>query len=188
MNNTLYKEVKSIDEKERPSKPIKLNRYIRYISIITVMYFILNSWFEFIYIPTTSMIPTLTTQTVYFCTKVHNWDTIQRGDIVTFRTNNNDEQLKGKEIVKRVIGLPHDVIHIDKNGALFINNTPYLEPYVKHMGGLSEITFNVPKDCYFLLGDNREASYDSRYWKNPFLNRDKIISKVKHKLIRLVLN
>lgn len=68
-------------------------------------------------------------------------------------------------MIKRLIGLPGDFVQINKDGSLYINGSKEEEPYIKDKGG-GDGTYTVPIDRYFLLGDNRSASNDSRHWMN----------------------
>lgn len=103
----------------------------------------------------------------------------EREDIVVFRYPDDEEVL----YVKRIIGLPGDTVDI-VDGKVYINGSdePLIEDYVtvEEMQG-SWDTFEVPEDCYFMLGDNRNDSNDSRYWTNPFVSKDKILGKVVFK-------
>ncbi|MEE1256255.1 MAG: signal peptidase I [Lachnospiraceae bacterium] len=96
----------------------------------------------------------------------------QRGDVIIFD--------KGSEsLVKRVIGIPgDDIMFID--GYIYINGQLCYEEYIS-----SDVEtncawdfFDIPDGCYFVMGDNRENSYDSRYWDNPYVNIDDIEGKV----------
>lgn len=100
----------------------------------------------------------------------------QRGDIIIFKYPDNEKE----NYVKRIIGLPGETVEV-KDGGVYINGsaTPLQEPYIKekpigHFG-----PYQVPENCYFMMGDNRNNSEDSRYWTNTFLHRDKILGKVK---------
>ena len=100
----------------------------------------------------------------------------QRGDIAIFHFP-DDESIY---YVKRIIGLPGDVIDI-KDGAVYLNgsDTPLEEPYLREpMLPEDDLHFEVPEDSYFMMGDNRNFSFDARYWTNTFVKRDKIIAKV----------
>ena len=86
---------------------------------------------------------------------------LKRGDVVVFFSPEDTRRL----MVKRVIGLPGDVITI-LEGHVFLNGTLLQEPYTNH-GETSHETipaFHVPDDCVFVLGDNRLTSSDSREW------------------------
>jgi len=104
--------------------------------------------------------------------------TIDRGDVVVFESPANKE----KDFIKRVIGIPGDEVMI-KAGFVFVNEVKldesrYLTSGVRTYGGSfmpeSKIEI-VPEGNYFVLGDNRNASSDSREW--GYVTKDKIIGK-----------
>lgn len=81
--------------------------------------------------------------------------------------------------VKRVIGLPGDRVDIT-GGAVYVNGseTPLDEPYIAAAMEVEEDRhFEVPENCFFMMGDNRNDSIDSRYWKNPYVSKNKILAK-----------
>jgi signal peptidase I len=88
----------------------------------------------------------------------------QRGDIVVFKYPDPDKDAPPKDYIKRVIGLPGDYIEIDRDGVLFVNKVPVYEPYIAEPPLSEFMGRTVPKDCLFVLGDNRNNSADSRYW------------------------
>ncbi len=102
----------------------------------------------------------------------------KRGEVVVFKAPPDPE----KDYIKRIIGAPNDKVSL-KNGYVYLNGkkldeSRYLKPGVLTYGGSflkegAEIT--VPKDEYFVLGDNRSFSSDSREW--GFLPRKSIIGK-----------
>lgn len=97
----------------------------------------------------------------------------KRGDIIVFYFPDNET----KKYVKRVIGLPGETVYIS-DGLVYIDGEPldesgYLTVTTAGISG----PFTVPEDCYFVMGDNRNSSEDSRVWNNPFVHRDKIIAK-----------
>jgi signal peptidase I len=96
----------------------------------------------------------------------------QRGDIVVFPYP-DDEEL---DYIKRIIGLPGETIE-GKDGLVYIDGEPLEEPYVTEALDSDFGPYEVPKDSYFMMGDNRNNSQDSRYWENKFLSRDKIEGK-----------
>ena len=102
----------------------------------------------------------------------------ERGDIVIFRYP--DDPTGKTYYVKRVIGLPGDTIDIH-DGGVYLNgsDTPLDEPYLwEEMLTRGNLHYEVPEDCYFMLGDNRNDSRDSRYWINTYVEKDQIIAKV----------
>ena len=100
----------------------------------------------------------------------------KRGDIVIFHYP-DDEKIY---FVKRVIGLPGDTVDI-YGGHVYLNGSeePLQEDYIREPM-LPEIPmhFEVPEDCYFMLGDNRNYSKDARFWTNTYVKKEKIIAKV----------
>lgn len=125
-------------------------------------------------IPSGSMIPTLNINDKLIVTKVFDTDNIKRGDIVVFYSKELDDRL-----IKRVIGLPGDNIEID-NGIVRVNGEELKEDYVKENKEYNG-SFQVPSGKFFFLGDNRPVSYDARFWKNPYIDKEDIIGKAKLK-------
>jgi signal peptidase I len=106
------------------------------------------------------MLPRLEDSDRLFINKfVYHFSAIERGDVVVFRS---PEDLD-RSFIKRVIALPGDRVRID-HGRVFVNGKPQREPYVlmeyRENNSMAEIT--VPEDCYFMMGDHRNISYDSR--------------------------
>lgn len=102
----------------------------------------------------------------------------KRGDIVIFVAPKNEEY----DYIKRVIGLPGESVSITEDYRVKVNNEILSEPYLpsdfKTFGGTfleAGRTINVPQDEYFVLGDNRNHSSDSREW--GFVPRKNIIGK-----------
>lgn len=118
-----------------------------------------------------SMEPTLSRDQLVVCC---NWGEPQYGDIVAFYFNNII-------LVKRIIGKSGDVIVIDEYGNVTVNDEPLDEPYVKSLAlGECDIKFpfTVPEKQYFVLGDNREISIDSRSTLIGCVFDEKIIGRV----------
>lgn len=136
-------------------------------------------------IPAGSMKPTLLIGDHILVDKLQkNLDKIERGNIVIFVYPPDPR----KDFVKRVIGLPNDLIEI-RDKALYVNGELFQEDYVIHIDtniipakirprdNLGPI--RVPQNSLFVLGDNRDASFDSRFW--GFVD----ISKVKGKVTKI---
>jgi signal peptidase I len=122
----------------------------------------------FIYQPVkvegTSMMPALTDQERIFINKFtyrFGAAEIERGDMVVFWFPLD----KSKSYIKRVIGLPGDVVTIS-DGTVMVNGIPLDEPYVpeEYRDHQSLPPHPVPPDSYFVLGDHRSSSNDSRVW------------------------
>ena len=102
--------------------------------------------------------------------------TPERGDIIIFKFPDNENE----RYVKRVIGLPGEKVTI-KEGQVFINEStePLKEEYIKEewTNAAGPYEFEVTEGCYFVMGDNRNNSYDSRYWTNTYVKEEQIIGK-----------
>lgn len=83
----------------------------------------------------------------------------ERGDVIVFHNPNNTSV----DFIKRVIGLPGDTIQVD-NARVLVNGVALNEPYISSPSTPVTNTWKVPPDKYFVLGDNRPVSDDSRYW------------------------
>jgi signal peptidase I len=94
----------------------------------------------------------------------------QRGDIIVFR----DPNTAGRKLIKRVIGLPGEVVEI-RQGQVFVDEQPLDEPYIQNPGYYSFPSTQIPTGQYFVLGDNRNNSSDSHSWGT--LARDLIVGK-----------
>ena len=96
----------------------------------------------------------------------------ERGDIIVFDYPDDPNIL----YIKRVIGVPGDHIEIN-GGKVYINGEVLVEPYLNVTTEGEWGPYDVPADSYFMLGDNRNDSADSRYWHNTFLTKEGIVGK-----------
>ncbi|TVX96320.1 signal peptidase I [Cohnella terricola] len=126
-------------------------------------------------VPTGSMIPTIQIHDRIVVGKMMWMTKLDHGDIVVFHPPVAGET--NSRFVKRLIGLPGDVIEI-KDGVLFRNQEKIDEPYIKEKMNYSYGPTQVPDNSYFFLGDNRNLSFDSHAWETPFVDRDQLIGKV----------
>lgn len=98
----------------------------------------------------------------------------QRGDIVAFYWPDNPKEI----FLKRLMGLPGETIQgID--GYVYINGVKLEEDYTPQKLERDFGPFTVPEDGYFMMGDNRNDSNDSRYWLNPYVEKEDMLGRVK---------
>ncbi|MDC2845262.1 signal peptidase I [Limosilactobacillus mucosae] len=149
--------------------------------------------FQFVRVDGPSMQPNLQNNERVVCLKQAK---IHRGSVVVFDANGVDPQVSVKtEYVKRVIGLPGDTVEA-KNGNLYVNGKKVNQSYISkserssgtgtwNLHSISQENswvshngaYKVPKGEYFVLGDHRSVSNDSRYW--GFVPKSKIVGVVK---------
>lgn len=135
-------------------------------------------------VPSCSMEPTIETGAQFLTNKViYNITDPKRGDIVVFTppkgvkdSNNNKEYF-----VKRLIGLSGETIE-GKEGKVYINNKPLDEPYIKDAITNDFGPFEIPEGAYFMMGDNRENSFDARFWQDKYIYDKDILGKAWIKL------
>ena len=118
-----------------------------------------------------SMEPTLVNGDIVLLTKTTNFE---RGELCGFTWNN-------KLLIKRVIGIPGDWIEMDTDGTVYLNGEKLDEPYARQLSVGEcdlEFPFQVPQEQYFVLGDMRESSIDSRNTLIGCVEKDQIVGKV----------
>ncbi len=130
-----------------------------FVSLI-ISAFIIVFLYQPVKVEGTSMLPGLDDQERIFINKfVYSFEPIERGDVVVFRYPRDPS----KSYIKRVIAVPGDRVRIDK-GHVYVNDERLAEPYVpaEYIDDRSERESVVPRGCYYLLGDHRSSSSDSR--------------------------
>jgi len=183
-NNGVYKKDKEkkkerVAAKKKPSSFNDKNKIFKELLDILIPVVVIYILFWHVWgvtvIESASMEPTLTTGNTVFLNRLayKTGQEVKRGDIIVFESKEF-----GTQFGKRVIGLPGDIVEF-KDGYVVINGI-----YADESAYLSEDietncnkTFTVPDGCYFMLGDNRENSLDSRYWANPYIDEDAIIGR-----------
>ena len=172
----------------------ELMSWIVPIAIGLLLALLINQFaFQFVRVDGPSMQPNLQNNERVVCLKQAK---IHRGSVVVFDANGVDPQVSVKtEYVKRVIGLPGDTVEA-KNGNLYVNGKKVDQSYIsksERSSGTGTWTlhsisqenswvlhngaYKVPKGEYFVLGDHRSVSNDSRYW--GFVPKSKIVGVVK---------
>ena len=129
-----------------------------------------------------SMMPSLQEGNYLMISKqAYRFGDVARDDIIVFHSELMDEAGKEKLLIKRIIGIPGDVLTIT-NGRVYRNGYRIQEPYI--MGGIEGDTsgelynYVVPEGFVFVMGDNRNISDDSRYSEIGMVKLDAVIGKV----------
>lgn len=149
--------------------------WVLVFAIAFVLAFLINRFIIFkVVVPSGSMENTIMTGDKVFTFRLaYLFSDPERGDIVVFPYPDDEDV----DYIKRIIGLPGDKIEI-RGGILYINDEKYEEDYL--LEPMEKEDFGpvvVPEDCYFMMGDNRNSSMDSRYWNNMFVQRKKLREK-----------
>lgn len=172
--------VPSLDEIQRERKRIRRGAYYRQalrgtVSVLVVVaaiaVLIATLFLPILQISGDSMSPTLDHDEIVVLLKTKEFD---RGDLIGF-------YYQGKILLKRVVALPEDEVVIDGEGNVYVNEELLEEPYVteKSLGDCDlEFPHRVPGTGYFVLGDRRTNSVDSRNSVIGAITREDIIGKV----------
>lgn len=149
--------------------------------VVNIMVALACAWFlvygfgEQVRISGSSMQPVLDAEDVVLMNRlIYDVSSPQRFDIVVF------EREDGKKNVKRVIGLPGETVQI-KNGSVYIDGAPLEAPdglEQVSLAGRAEVPIQLEADEYFLLGDNRDSSEDSRFGNIGNVKGDQITGRV----------
>lgn len=145
-------------------------RLLRDVFLIIVVFILIGVFaIQPVVVEGTSMVPQLhdgerllVNKLVYYKWRSVSWGHLERGDIVVFWYPSDPD----KSYVKRVIGLPGETVEV-RNGKVYINGIELKEPYIEtiHNQNLREnVIKSVDQHYYFVMGDNRDNSSDSRVW------------------------
>lgn len=132
-------------------------------------------WLPVLQIYGSSMEPTLQEGDIVLSLKGSHF---QPGDVVAFYYGN-------RLLVKRCIACPGDWVEILEDGTIVVNGYELQEPYIqeKHLGNCDlEMPFQVPEGRYFLVGDHRETSVDSRHSSVGCISEEQIIGKIVYRI------
>ena len=143
------------------------------IVVALILALIIRAFFlQVFWIPSGSMEPTLDIKDRIVVNKVaFYFRQPKRQEVVVFRQVASFDQSK-KDLIKRLMGLPGEKLEI-KNGIIYINGAPVEEKHLLNQDYANFGPVTIPANSYFVMGDNRPASADSRYW--GFLPRRNII-------------
>jgi len=169
MQNSPNSEKKNINPRRKIISSVFIE-VLQTILLAAAFYFAVDAVIDRVEVFNVSMDPTVVQGEVIFVNKLaYRLGSVERGDIVTFHYPKNPEL----DYIKRAVGLPGDEVMIE-NGEVFVNGIKLDEPYI-NVTTTDEGTWIVPEDMYFVLGDNRRDSVDSRAW--GFVPEEDLIGK-----------
>lgn len=158
-------------EKSRSNSGFIKNLIVTLIVIDAIVAILITMFFPIMSINGSSMNPTLEDKNLVLAIKT---DELERGDVCAFYS--------GKSVLcKRIIAYGGEVVDIDENGVVYIDNVPLDEPYLTAADfGNADIEFpyTVPQHTYFVMGDNRSISIDSRNSEIGCVSEGQVIGKL----------
>lgn len=150
--------------------------YLKMIIFVVVVVLIVNNFLLInAKIPSESMEQTIMTGDRVFGNRLaYVFGEPERYDIIIFKYPDNEKEL----FIKRIIGMPGETVEI-KDGKVYINGSkePLDDSFTPETPVGDYGPYTVPADSYFVLGDNRNYSKDSRFWNNTYVAEDKILGK-----------
>ena len=170
----LEAELKRVRYKQRYNAVLR-STVFTLITVAAVAVLVATLWLPVLQIFGSSMTPTLQDGDIIFSVKSSE---LESGDIVAFYYNN-------KILIKRVVATPGDWVDMDPDGTVYINGRELEEPYLreKHFGDADiELPYQVPEGKYFVLGDHRATSVDSRHTAVGCVSQEQIVGRI---LIRI---
>ncbi len=167
-DNLIYNKEKGVFVKNDPHKGDMsgLTEILKFALIATIIVLPIRMFIAQPFVVSgTSMVPTFENGEYIIVDEIsYELGNIKRGDVAIFKYPEDPK----KYFIKRVIGLPGETINVDGEIVTIINKEnpdgfQFEEPYVKNKGGVNT-TITLGEDQFFVMGDNRAASFDSRYW------------------------
>ena len=159
-----------------------MNRELKSYFAIVFSAFVITvgilNFFSFYLVSGSSMAPTLKNNNYLIVKKAFlSKGKYERGDIIVFNAAVKNSLQNEKELVKRVIAIPGDTLKIENN-KVYVNNQVIREDYLEEEKTLGEIELTVEGDSYFVLGDNRMISLDSREGSIGLVKEKEIMGEV----------
>lgn len=166
----LEEEIRRVRYRRRYHSVLKSTIYAL-ITVAAVAVLVATLWLPVMQTYGNSMAPTLNNGEIIFSVKTKH---LEQGDVVAFYYNN-------KVLVKRVIAGPGDWVDITKEGVVYVNKRMLPEPYLteRSLGSADiDLPYQVPDDKYFVMGDHRATSADSRHTVVGCVSTDQIVGKI----------
>ncbi len=167
---SLKRELDRAKRRSRLGSALKSTLYAL-IVVAAVSFLVSMLWMPVLRTYGHSMKPTLNDGDVIISVKSNDFS---KGDLIAFYSNN-------KLLVKRVIAGPGDWVTVEKDGAVFVNGERLSEPYIKEpaFGNTNvEFPYQVPESCWFVMGDHRSTSIDSRNTSVGCVYEEQVVGKV----------
>ena len=171
----MKKRIKKIKKRTKFSLKKTICLSLVFLSIVLSTLFVFKSYMQLAMVSGDSMAPTIHSGSIILTNRLGYKNDLKgeitRGDIITLNHN-------GSVLVKRVVGLEGDKISF-KDGLIYINNNVLNETYLgSDVYTYCNETFEVPKGHFFVLGDNRKESNDSRTFFDPYVRYDYVYGRV----------
>ncbi|MBR2422373.1 MAG: signal peptidase I [Oscillospiraceae bacterium] len=166
----LEAELKRVRYKSRYQAVLRSTVYTL-ITVAAVAVLVATLWLPVLQIYGSSMTPTLQDGEIVFSVKTND---MKPGDVVAFYYNN-------KILIKRVIANAGDWVDIAEDGTVYINDAELIEPYLeeKSFGDADiELPYQVPDGKFFVMGDHRATSSDSRHTAVGCISPDQVVGKI----------
>lgn len=156
----------------------EIKSWIKTISFSIIVAVVILQFFSFFLVSGSSMVPTLDNNDYLIVKKPFlGYFDYQRNDIIVFKTDIKSEIKGSRELVKRIIGVEGDHIEII-NDIVYIDDKELEEEYILENKTKGNIDIFIDKNCFFVMGDNRKVSLDSRSENVGIINEEHIIGKV----------
>lgn len=163
-------EIKRVNYKRKYRTVLKSTIYML-ITVAAVAILVATLWLPVLQIYGSSMAPTMQNGDIVFSLKTSNF---KQGDVVAFYYNN-------KILVKRIIAEPADWVDVGDDGTVYVNGEMLEEPYLedKAYGDTNiELPYQVPDGKYFVMGDHRSTSVDSRNTTVGCVAQEQMVGKI----------
>jgi signal peptidase I len=173
--------------KAKPGWAVALEWGVLIVAALLIALLIKTFLFQAFYIPSDSMVPTLKKDDRVIVNKLsYRLHPVHRGDIIVFKSPKDDNGQPidpgVNDLVKRVIGLPGETIEGRADGHIYINGKILQESYLPkgQAPGAGFSPIKIPANAYWVMGDNRSNSRDSRFFPKsfPFVHKRDIIGRV----------